>query len=84
MTTRINARIDAQLSARVARVRKQTGKSTTQIIEEALDSYLSRLTDMENSAELFQRAGFIASGDGPQDLAVNAKSYWADALRAKK
>lgn len=84
MTTRINARLDADLAAAVEHVRRQTGMSLTQIVEAALRAWTTQEALSRPSPErAFEAAGFIGSGKGPVDLARNAKAELTRSLKRK-
>lgn len=84
MSTRINARIDPQLSRQLDELRKLTGQTLTEIIEAALTAWTRKKLGKHRSPEtVFTSYGFIGSGVGPRDLARNAKSHLLDSLKGK-
>lgn len=70
---RINARIDAELSAKLAELSRITGQSTTSIIKAALSAYFERV---ESSTANPKRAleGFIGCAEGDPELATRYKA----------
>ncbi len=72
MTIPINARVDKTLAERIAVVRKRTGKSLTEVIEESLAQYCDRHVT-ENPADILGACGFIGCADGPPELSVRYK-----------
>jgi hypothetical protein len=84
MTTRINARIDADLSRQLDELRRRSGQTLTEIVEAALRAWThEQLQKRPSAAEVFASTGFIGSGAGPRDLARNAKKYLAESLERK-
>ena len=81
---RINARLTAAVAGKVAAMRSRTGKSTTQIVVEALDRYHAELDRQgQSAAEILERAGFIGCASGPRDLARRYKAHFTRALTKK-
>lgn len=83
MSTRINARIDDDLGALLERYRRRTGQSLTAVIEQALRAFVAQEERSTPAAEIFAAHGFVGSGEGPDDLARNAKQYLASSLEKK-
>lgn len=76
MSTRINARIDDELSRQLEELRRRSGQTRTEVIEAALRAWIQRqLGKRPSTAEVFASTGFIGSGNGPRDLARNSKKY---------
>lgn len=58
-----------------------TGQSLTELLEAALTAYCAQMSkSSRHPLEAFERAGFIASGRGPKDLARNYKKYLTRSL----
>lgn len=75
MSTRIDARLDDELVARLDEIRRQTGKPLTEIIETALREWTEKFARRTPTpAEAFEGAGFIGSGEGDRHLAADAKT----------
>ena len=84
MSTRINARIDDELSQRLDELRQRSGQTLTEIIEAAIRSWTTeKLGERPSAAKVFASTGFIGSGKGPRDLARNAKQYLTESLVKK-
>ncbi|MDP1827985.1 MAG: ribbon-helix-helix domain-containing protein [Archangium sp.] len=84
MSTRINARIDDELSRQLEELRRRSGQTLTEVIEAAIRAWTQeQLGKRPSAAEVFASTGFIGSGDGPRDLARNAKKYLSESLKRK-
>ncbi|MCC6338332.1 MAG: CopG family transcriptional regulator [Myxococcales bacterium] len=84
MPTRINARLDDDLAARVEALRRKTGMTITEIVEAALEAWTEQVGRARpGPAHAFQAAGFIGSGRGPRHLARNAKAELTRSLGRK-
>lgn len=84
MSTRINARIDDELSRQLEELRRRSGQTLTQVIEAAIRAWTQdQLGKRPSAAEVFASTGFIGSGDGPRDLARNSKKYLSESLKRK-
>ena len=85
MSTRINARLEPALAAKVDEVRRRTGMSLTEIVEAALREWTEKVSRKKpNPAQGFEESGFIGSGSGPRDLAENVKQELGRTLQRKK
>ena len=80
MTVRINARLDKKLADQVEALRRRTGKTLTQVIEESLQLYCQSQRTGEVADGL---AGFIGCADGPEDLSVQYKAEFGRSLGRK-
>lgn len=83
MSRRINARIDDELAQQLAELCRRTGRTLTEVIEEALRDWSRDQQARSTAAELFTANGFIASGVGPSDLARDAKRHLTESLKSK-
>lgn len=84
MSTRINARIDDELSRQLEELRRRSGQTLTEIIEAAIRAWTrEQLGKRPSAAEVFASTGFIGSGEGPRDLARNAKKHLTESLKRK-
>lgn len=84
MANRINARLDPELAAKIEEIRRQTGMTTTEIVEAALVAWTTReQTSRSTPARAFAAAGFIGSGSGPRHLARDAKAALRESLKKK-
>ena len=82
MTRRINARIDAALAAKLGELQQRTGKSTTEIVEAALEQYYDTVRGADVPGRLLE--GFIGSADGPRDLSTNYNAELTRSLKRKR
>jgi hypothetical protein len=80
MTVRINARLDKKLADEVEAVRRRTGKTLTQVIEESLQLYCQTQREAGAHGGL---AGFVGCADGPEDLSVRYKAEFRRGLGRK-
>lgn len=82
MSARISARLDPDAQARLERMQRQTGKSVTQIVTEAIDLYDQRLRAESGAVgkRLLALAGIM---DGPATLSGQVKEELADMLDEK-
>jgi hypothetical protein len=81
---RINARLTPPLADKVAAIRSRTGKSTTEVIVEALNRYHAELERQDGDpADILARAGFIGSATGRRDLSRRYKSELTVSLSKK-
>jgi len=70
MTVRINARLDKKLAGRVAALRRRTGQTLTQVIEESLDRYCQSQA-VTIPLDALVATGFVGCADGPKNLSVH-------------
>lgn len=84
MATRINARLDPALAAKVEELRRQTGMTTTEIVEAALVAWTAgEQASRSSPARAFAAAGFVGSATGPRHLARDAKRLLRESLKKK-
>ena len=84
MSTRINARIDDELSRQLDELRRRSGQTLTQIIEAAIRAWTrEQLGKRPSAAQVFASTGFLGSGEGPRDLARNTKKHLTESLKRK-
>jgi predicted transcriptional regulator len=84
MSERINARIDDELFEALDRYARRHRLKVTEVIERALESFLSREAPARPPMELFLEAGLVGVARGPKDLSRNAKTYLRESLEKKK
>jgi predicted transcriptional regulator len=78
MASRINARIDDELAARIEALSKRTGKSMSAIVKAALDAYYEQVqASGKNPKAALQAAGFIGCAEGDRDLSTGYKDELA-------
>lgn len=81
---RLNARLDATLSDRLARAKKRSGKTVTQLVHEALEAYCEKSEREASSAyQTLEELGLIGCADGPSDLSANYKAMLGESLEEK-
>jgi len=79
---RINARLSGNDAIHFQTLLKQSGRSVSELLREALREYhTSRLAPKRNPTELL--ADFVGSGEGPEDLSVRYKAYLSEGLAHK-
>jgi hypothetical protein len=81
MTRRINARLDPELARKVDVLRRQTGRSTTDILKASLESYYASVTRDRNPA--VRLADFVGCATGPRNLSSDYKRELARSLARK-
>jgi predicted DNA-binding protein len=81
MTERINARLDTELSRKLAYLRKRTGRSTTEILRASLESYYQKIHGETDAASLLEE--FVGCAEGAVDLAANYKTELGKSLAQK-
>jgi hypothetical protein len=81
MTTRINARLSAELARKVEALRKRTGRSTTAIVKASLESYYVAVTGADTPAALL--ADLVGCASGPSDLSRSYKGELARSVLRK-
>ena len=79
---RINARLTGADAARFQELLASSGVSASELLRVALREY-HRTHVRGKRKPLDLLAGYIAAGEGPQDLSANYKSYLAQALENK-
>ena len=81
---RINARLDGPLANKVAYLRAQTNKSTTEVVRESIERYYEAVERRGGSAlEIMTRTGFVGCADGPRDLSRRYKEALRESLGKK-
>lgn len=81
MTKRINARLDAELAGKLQELQQRTGKSTTEILQAALERYYDSMRSATEPARLFE--GFVGCVEGPRELSSNYKAELGRSLKKK-
>jgi predicted transcriptional regulator len=80
MATRINARLDDALAAKVEEIHRRTGMTITEIVEAALEAWTVEVSRTRpGPASAFEAAGFVASARGPRTL---SRTYKAELTRS--
>jgi len=85
MTTadvRINARLTGSDAVCFEELLRQNGGSVSDLLREALREYHRNHLSAKPSAKQLLR-GFVAAGEGPQDLALEYKRYLSEGLADK-
>jgi len=79
---RINVRLTGSDATYFQELLKRKGGSVSHLLREALREYgKNRIVPKPDPAQLL--AGFVASGDGPEDLSSNVKRYLREDLEYK-
>jgi hypothetical protein len=72
-STRINARLGAELSRKLAAVQRRTKQPLTDIVTASLELYCDKALATGGSFAALCDAGFVGCADGPRDLSENYK-----------
>jgi hypothetical protein len=73
---RISVRLDEATRGRLAAVVRSTGKSESDLVREALDSYLNGTAGGENCLDVARRHRLIGPAKKlPRDLSTNRKHF---------
>ena len=81
---RLNARIDAELARKIARLRRLTGETTTQIIKDSVELYYEKVAARSAPpAEVLAATGFIGCAGGDADLSATYKARLTRSLGRK-
>lgn len=85
MTTRLNARIDAELAAKLDRMQRRTNKSITEIVRESLELYYERFQRDEegSSSRILQESEFIGCAEADPELSTTYKVHLHESLSRK-
>ena len=85
MAHRLKTRLDDDLAAKLAAVRRATKQTTTDVVRAALELYYERVTkgSAASMRRVFEETGFIGCADGPADLSGRYKDYLTKGLRKK-
>lgn len=81
---RINARLTGDDATRFRELLASEGVSASELLRAALrDYHRSRSRPAVDVLAVLDRNGYLASGDGPEDLSDRYKSHLAEALEDK-
>lgn len=81
---RINARLTGEDAKRFRELQRKEGVSASDLLRDALREYhAARVKPRSNAKALLQRTGFLAGGEGPEDLSTRYKDYLVEALDDK-
>jgi len=89
MTTsaRANARLEPEVAEELAKLRRITGKSTTEIIVAALRDYFRTTKSGQRHSETLlarlERVGFVGCTEGAADLSTHYKRAFGDGIARK-
>jgi len=79
---RINARLSGEDAARYQELLAKSGLSASDLLRDALREYhTAHVRPARDPMALL--AGYIGSGDGPEDLSARYKQYLTEALEGK-
>lgn len=82
MTARINARISDDVARKLERLRRRTGKSTTDILTASIEAYYAKVTE-EPVSVLDALGDFVGSGEGPRELSERYKDVLTEEIAKK-
>lgn len=75
-SNRITVRIPETLTARLRDHSRAKGTSESELVREALENYLGRISAGRSAYELAEAAGIIGLvSDGPADLSTNSRHF---------
>ena len=77
MTRRINARLPPELATKLAELQRRTGKSVTDLVQDALEKYYDDAHGATDPRELL--VNFVGCANGPRGL---SSSYKRDLFRS--
>jgi hypothetical protein len=81
---RVNARIDAVLAQKLEYLTEKHALSVSEVIKASIDHlYRATYASAKQPYEAMLETGFIASGDGPEDLSSEYKKYLSHSWREK-
>lgn len=84
MSERLNARIDEELSRKLATLKRVLRISTTEVVKRSIEHYYeATMSSGASAAERLGASGLIGCARGPKDLSVNYKDELARALAKK-
>lgn len=84
MTTRLNARIDEELAAKLEHLRRRTNRSTTEIVRASIELYYERVREAEQSSErILRETGFVGCAEAEPDLSATYKTHLEESLSSK-
>jgi len=85
MTTRLNARIDEELAAKLEHLRRRTNRSVTEIVRASIELYYEHFQRQEagGAGEILREAGFIGCGEDGADLSTTYKGRLAQSVSDK-
>jgi Arc/MetJ-type ribon-helix-helix transcriptional regulator len=81
---RINARLDEEDAEKLASVAKSEGKSVSEVVRAAIQSYYEQARAARAAATgLLERNGFVGCASGESNLSTTYKERLGDGLRKK-
>jgi predicted DNA-binding protein len=84
MTSRLNARIDDALAAKLDYIQRRTNQSVTDIVRESIEQYYERFRqEQERAPQALEQSGFIGCGQDDADLAATYKQRLGQSLADK-
>ena len=85
MSSRLNARVDAELARKVEELSRATGKSASAIIKAALEAYIenARVSGKVHPRLALERAGLIGCAEGEADLSQTYKQSLVESVSEK-
>jgi predicted DNA-binding protein len=84
LTTRIHARLPADVARKLAWLERRTRKTTTEVLRASIERYFAAELEGAGSAErILAESGFIGAADGPADLSSTYEAELARSLEKK-
>jgi predicted transcriptional regulator len=83
--TRLNARIDDELAAKLEHLRERTDMSVTDIVRASISLYYDQFREREAGAarEILDDVGFVGCGEAESDLSSTYKEGLTTSLAGK-
>jgi hypothetical protein len=83
-STRLNARLDAELSEKLEYLKDRTKLSVTEVVKRSIERYYDEVRrGSADTHSLLMESGFIGCADGPADLSTEYKRELGALLRKK-
>ena len=84
MSGRLNARLDPELAAKLRALSIATGRSTSDVVREAIELYHRRIVvEGDRAKRAFESTGFIGIASGDESLSSNYKRELTRSLEQK-
>lgn len=80
---RLNARVNAALAEKIARIRRMTGATTTQVVCDSVKLYYETLAPKLHARQILESTGFVGCAAGQEDLSSTYKARLTQTLARK-
>lgn len=81
---RINARVGQEYIDKLEVLKSQQQCSVTQVLKQAIDDYYDAyVSAAQSQSRAILNGGFIACGEGDEDLSESYKGYLSESLKEK-